>query len=319
MRTLEELDREMEQARQALDRAGKLEAVLQDLQEQREQRRQAKEQAREVLSQEQEDVEELEKISLASFWARLKGEREERLEQERREALAAKARYDAAQRDLEDLERRLSSVGEERANLLAQRSRYQALLGEKEALLRQMGGDRAQDLMELEEQRHELERQLREIREAEAAGKDALYALREMSSALDHAADLGTWDMFGGGMFATMAKHDALDEAQQLADRARQSLSRFRTEMADVSAADVPDVEIGEFAALADYLFDGLFADCYIQGKIHDAQAGVNRSIWPVERLLNGLTGERERLEEETDRLERRREELLTAPSRLGP
>ena len=172
--------------------------------------------------------------------------------------------------------------------------------------------------MELEEQRHELERQLREIREAEAAGKDALYALREMSSALDHAADLGTWDMFGGGMFATMAKHDALDEAQRLADRARQSLSRFRTEMADVSAADVPDVEIGEFAALADYLFDGLFADCYIQGKIHDAQAGVNRSIWPVERLLNGLTGERERLEEETDRLERRREELLTAPSRLG-
>ena len=292
MRTLEELDREMEQARQALDRAGKLEAVLQDLQEQREQRRQAKEQARKVLSQEQEDVEELEKISLASFWARLKGEREERLEQERREALAAKARYDAAQRDLEDLERRLSSVGEERANLLAQRSRYQALLGEKEALLRQMGGDRAQDLMELEEQRHELERQLREIREAEAAGKDALYALREMSS--------------------------ALDEAQRLADRARQSLSRFRTEMADVSAADVPDVEIGEFAALADYLFDGLFADCYIQGKIHDAQAGVNRSIWPVERLLNGLTGERERLEEETDRLERRWEELLAAPSRLG-
>ena len=51
MRTLEELDREMEQARQALDRAGKLEAVLQDLQEQREQRRQAKEQARKVLSQ----------------------------------------------------------------------------------------------------------------------------------------------------------------------------------------------------------------------------------------------------------------------------
>ena len=156
MRTLEDINAELEQVRQKLDRAWKLSAVMEDLKAQHEERKRAAEEALKVLYREQEDVEELERLSFASFLARIRGEQAERLDQERREAVAAKARYDVARRDLEDLERRLSSVGEERANLLAQRSRYQALLGEKEALLRQMGGDRAQDLMELEEQRHEL-------------------------------------------------------------------------------------------------------------------------------------------------------------------
>lgn len=313
MRSQEELDRELEQARQALDRARKLDVMLGDLQVQEEQCRKAEAEAWEVLNREQADVEELEGMSLASFWARLKGNREERLDQERREALAAKARYDAARRDREDLERRLASVREERDSLLTWQDRYQALLEEKEDLLRRTGGDKARELIRLEEDAGEIRRQLREVREAAEAGDHARYALAEMASALDSASGWGTWDIFGGGMLVTMAKHDAMDNAQRLGDQARQALSRFRTELADVAAVEVPDVELGGFAAMADYLFDGLFADLYVQGQISDAQAGVNRSLDQVSRLLNNLARERQRLEEEARQLERRREDLLAA------
>lgn len=313
MRSQEELDREPEQARQALDRARKLDVMLGDLQVQEEQCRQAEAEAWEVLNREQADVEELEGMSLASFWARLKGDREERLDQERREALAAKARYDAARRDREDLERRLASVREERDSLLAWQDRYQALLEEKEDRLRRTGGDKARELIRLEEDAGEIRRQLREVREAAEAGDHARYALEEMASALDSASGWGTWDIFGGGMLVTMAKHDAMDKAQRLGDQARQALSRFRTELADVAAVEVPDVELGGFAAMADYLFDGLFADLYVQGQISDAQAGVNRSLDQVSGLLNNLARERQRLEEEARQLERRREDLLAA------
>ena len=313
MRSQEELDRELEQARQALDRARKLDVMLGDLQVQEERCRQAEAEAWEVLNREQADVEELEGMSLASFWARLKGNREERLDQERREALAAKARYDAARRDREDLERRLASVREERDSLLTWQDRYQALLEEKEDLLRRTGGEKARELIRLEEDAGEIRRQLREVREAAEAGDHARYALEEMASALDSASGWGTWDIFGGGMLVTMAKHDAMDNAQQLGDQARQALSRFRTELADVAAVEVPDVELGGFAAMADYLFDGLFADLYVQGQISDAQTGVNRSLDQVSGLLNNLARERQRLEEEARQLERRREDLLAA------
>ena len=313
MRTQEELDRELEQTGQALERARKLEMVLRDLQAQREQCCQAEAEARDVLVREEADVDELEGISLASFWARLKGEREERLDQERREALAAKARYDAARRALEDLEGRLASVQKERDSLLTQQSRYQALLEEKEELLRRMGGEQARTLIRLEEENREIQRQLREVQEAASAGMEALRALEKMGSALDSASSWGTWDIFGGGMLATMAKHSAMDDAQRLADQARWALSRFRTEMADVSAVEVPDVEIGGFAAMADYLFDGLFADLYVQGQISDAQAGVSRSLDQVTQLLSSLDRERQTLEGNAKRLERQREALLAA------
>lgn len=313
MRTQEELDRELEQAGQVLERARKLETVLRDLQAQREQCCQAEAEARDVLAREEADVDELEGISLASFWARLKGEREERLDQERREALAAKARYDAARRALEDLEGRLTSVQKERDSLLTQQSRYQALLEEKEELLRRMGGEQARELIRLEEENREIQRQLREVQEAASAGVEALRALEEMGFALDSASNWGTWDIFGGGMLATMAKHSAMDDAQRLADQARWALSRFRTEMADVSAVEVPDVEIGGFAAMADYLFDGLFADLYVQGQISDAQAGVSRSLDQVTQLLSSLDRERQTLEGNAERLERQREALLAA------
>ena len=114
-------------------------------------------------------------------------------------------------------------------------------------------------------------------------------------------------------MLATMAKHSALDDVQRLGDQARQALSRFRAELADVAAVEVPDVQLGSFAAMADYLFDGLFADLYVQGQISDAQAGVNQSLEQVSWLMSRLAGERQRLEEEARRLERQREDLLAA------
>lgn len=313
MRSLEELDRELKQTRQALARIRKLEAELLELEAQLAQCGQAEEETRAVLAREQADVEELEGMSLASFWARLKGDREERLDQERREALAAKARYDAARRDREDLERRLASAREERDSLLLQEDHYRDLLQEKEDLLRRTGGEKARALIQLEESAGEVRRQMREVQEAVSAGTNARWALEEMASALDSASGWGTWDILGGGMLATMAKHSALDDAQRLGDQARQALSRFRTELADVSAVEVPDVELGGFAAMADYLFDGLFADLYIQGQISDAQAGVNHSLEQVNWLLSSLDQEEKRLEEESKRLEGQREELLAA------
>ena len=67
MRTLEDINAELEQVRQKLDRARKLSAVMEDLKAQHEERKRAAEDALKVLYREQEDVEELERLSFASF------------------------------------------------------------------------------------------------------------------------------------------------------------------------------------------------------------------------------------------------------------
>ena len=295
MRTLEDINAELEQVRQKLDRARKLSAVMEDLKAQHEERKRAAEDALKVLYREQEDVEELERLSFASFLARIRGEQAERLDQERREAVAAKARYDAARRDLEDLEARFQA----------------ALMEEKEELLCQAGGERAKRLIQIGCDLDSLGAQIRELDEAICAGKDVGYALDQMIGQLDSAAGWGTWDILGGGMLATMAKHGRMNDAQNAAFQARQAISRFRTELADVSQLRVPDLQVGEFTSFADYFFDGLFVDLYIQDKIGTARRSAEETAAQVEDLLSQLRRERDRTAERAAELERERERLL--------
>lgn len=316
MRNIQEIDRELERARQKMERSRKLDVILQDLKEQSVRRRQAEEEARAVLEKEQGDVEELERMSLVSFLARIQGDLESRKAEERREAAMAKARYDAAKWDLEDLDRRLRDFAQEKESLKGLEKQYQALLDEKEAVLRSQGGAQSQRLGQLAQEQERTAGELRETQEAIQAGLAAQRALEEMSGDLSGAENWGVWDMVGGGIMATFAKHGCLDDAQDAAYEARRALSRFRTELADVSSEQVPDVELGDFAVFADYFFDGLFADLFVQSRIREAQEQVEAVTQRVERLIVRLRDERESLEEKQGQLDWERERLLTAQNR---
>lgn len=316
MRNIQEIDRELERARQKMERSRKLDVILQDLKEQSVRRRRAEEEARAVLEKEQGDVEELERMSLVSFLARIQGDLESRKAEERREAAMAKARYDAAKWDLEDLDRRLRDFAQEKESLKGLEKQYQALLDEKEAVLRSQGGAQSRRLGQLAQEQERTAGELREIQEAIQAGLAAQRALEEMSGDLSGAENWGVWDMVGGGIMATFAKHGCLDDAQDAAYEARRALSRFRTELADVSSEQVPDVELGDFAVFADYFFDGLFADLFVQSRIREAQEQVEAVTQRVERLIVRLRDERENLEEKQGQLDWERERLLTAQNR---
>lgn len=316
MRNIQEIDRELERARQKMERSRKLDVILQDLKEQSGRRRRAEEEARAVLEKEQGDVEELERMSLVSFLARIQGDLESRKEEERREAAMAKARYDAAKWDLEDLDRRFREAVREKERLQGLEKQYQALLDEKEEILRSQGGVQSQRLGQLAQEQERTAGELREVQEAIQAGLAAQRALGEMISDLSGAENWGVWDMVGGGIMSTFAKHGCLDDAQDAAYEARRALSRFRTELADVSSDQVPDVELGDFAAFADYFFDGLFVDLFVQSRIREARDQVEAVTQRVERLIALLRDERESLEEKQGQLDWERERLLTAQSR---
>ena len=307
---LEELNRELKQLNGALARQGQLEAQLKDLQEQRTERERRVMDTSRVFWEEQEDVDKLEKGGLRSLLLSLTGDKEARLSQERREALAAKLQYDQAQRDLEDIDGRIRAVLGEKDSLRIDRIRRDALLEEKGELLKQMGGEAGARLTELDQRLDELESQRREVSEALFAGEGAEQALAAVLDSLDRAGDWGTWDLLGGGMLATMAKHEHLDDAQAGIGWAQQCLSRFRTELADVGHMEIPQVHIGEFATFADYFFDGLFADWFVQSRIHDAQDGVSEvhlhvlhALGRLRELDAALAGEQAGLEGERDRL----------------
>ena len=89
----------------------------------------------------------------------------------------------------------------------------------------------------------------------------------------------------GGGLIATAAKHDHIDDARGWVADAQAQLSRFRTELADVQMDGAPSISIGEFASF----FDGLSADWCVQEGIHDSQASVAQTQAQVREVLARL------------------------------
>lgn len=134
----------------------------------------------------------------------------------------------------------------------------------------------------------------KEIEEAIEAGKNLLYSLRQVNRNLDSASSWGLWDVLGGGMLVTMAKHSKLEKAKSEIPRAQSLLAKFYRELEDVGGHVDIDIEIGSFLTFADYFFDGLFADLTVQSRINDAKHRVRSTIDKVNSIMRRLESDLE-------------------------
>lgn len=135
-----------------------------------------------------------------------------------------------------------------------------------------------------------------EVNEAIAAGERALESLQEADVALAGASTWGLFDIFGGNLISGLVKHSRINDAKRHIEHARRDLLTFQDEYADVHGMVALDVGIGDFLTVADFLFDGLIADIFVQSKIEDARRslrdaidGVNDALWRLNERASAL------------------------------
>lgn len=129
-----------------------------------------------------------------------------------------------------------------------------------------------------------------DIREAQYAGQRALVSLHMAEEKLGSARNWGIWDMLGGGFFTDMMKHSKISEASSYIEQAKKDVADFQRELRDVDTMIEFHMEIGSFLTFADFFFDGLVADYFVQSKISDAREEVQEAIRRVEEILAGLS-----------------------------
>jgi hypothetical protein len=127
------------------------------------------------------------------------------------------------------------------------------------------------------------------MKEAIHAGENALAALADMKQPLESAHGWGVWDILGGGFFTDIIKHSKIEEANKISYDVQQYLKRFQKELADVNEFTDIKVNIGSFATFADFFFDGLFADWFVQSKINESVSNVEKAYSRVESILLDL------------------------------
>ena len=289
-----------------------LEAKLLELQNQRREFDREVISLRVVFRQEQEDVEKLEGGSLANYFFQVVGKLDEKLDQERKEAYAAKVKLDAAERELAGIESDIQEIQNQLIDIRIAEAQYQDELKKKRAALRASGTETADQIIEIEEKIAAFEAQKKEIKEAISAGYSARGTADRILSELDSADGWNTWDMFGGGGIIThMAKHSHLDEAQDLVSELQSKLRRFKTELADIQITANMQVNIDGFLRFADYFFDGLFADWAVGDKISQSMNSVSSTKSQISRTLDKLSSMEKAADSEIARLKLQLDDLI--------
>lgn len=264
-------------------------------------------QLKEETYKEQLDVDQLENFSAAKLFYQIMGKLDERLEKEQAELYAAALRYDSARQELHAVEADLAARREELSLLGNCEAEYNRLLEARARELRQdPQSPTARRLLALEERQAQLTARSKELQEAIQAGYDALSDISSIESALSSAEGWGTWDVFGGGLISDLAKYSHLDDAQQQINGLQRSLSRFRTELADVDIRTGIQVEVDSFLRFADYFFDNIFTDWAVldrirrtQSQIHEVDGSVRTILYRLERDLDQCQRDSEAVRQE--------------------
>lgn len=281
---------QLDQLRERIARKRKLSTEISALEDQRASLATRVQQLKEETYQEQLDVDKLENFSAAKLFAQIMGNLDERLEKERSELYAAALRYDSARQELHAVEADLAARREELSLLGNCEAEYDRLLEARARELRQdPQSPAARRLLALEERQAQLTSREKELQEAIQAGYDALSDISSIESALSSAEGWGTWDVFGGGLISDMAKYSHLDDAQRQINGLQRSLSRFRTELADVDIRTGIQIEVDSFLRFADYFFDNIFTDWAVLDRIRHTQSQIHEVDGSVRTILSRL------------------------------
>lgn len=262
-------------------------------------------------AKEQREVDRLEGRSLANFFYRVVGKMDEKLNKEQIEAYAAAVRYDAAKRELEQVEELIAAREAELRELANCEMQYQQALTQRTEELKAAGGTKGERILTLEQQLMEIESEHRELQEALSAGNSALSAADRVRTELNEAKGWSDFDLFGGGIIVDMVKHDHMDRAQEEVETLQLLLRRFKTELADVTIYADIQVGLDGFTRFADHFFDGFFMDWTVREQIKDAQAQVEDTYSRIDRVLQRLEAMEAAAESRRKQVQKELDELV--------
>jgi hypothetical protein len=293
-----------------------LEKKVSSLERLKEERNEAKvqmAQAMDIFKKESKDVEKMENSSLKSYIAMIAGRYGETLQKERQEMVEAKLKYDRAKEAFNKLDEKVKHHEGLKEELESVTRTYNEKLNDlKEKMIKE--NPRFKKLYENKRADYDKKsKELIELVEAIDAGSIVLKELNEAKKAFDSAANWGVFDMVGGGLLATMAKHNKINEGKRILNSVSNSLKDFNRELKDVDQSKFIDmnIDLSDFLTFADYFFDGIFADFTVQSRINNVKSKIATGIREIQRINEKLIYEKQAIEEEKAKNEKALDTLI--------
>ena len=116
-----------------------------------------------------------------------------------------------------------------------------------------------------------------QITEAINLTNQILGYVEQAERSLSSARNWGFFDVLGGGFIVDMIKHHKLGKPRDAMESVNYLMQRLQQVLGSLQLPADYRMEIGNFATFADFFFDGVFADLYMQSKIMQSLDEVRR------------------------------------------
>ncbi|MBS4196795.1 hypothetical protein [Lederbergia citri] len=268
------------------------------------------------LTKEQQDIIKLGKFSFMNKIKSWTGKWDEQMEKELSEAAEAELKYNEAEKTVMDLKAETESLQKEMQNpdFLYIDEDWTDFLKEKEAWIRQNDSIASSTLQKIADERVTLKSILREIGEAQDAGRNAMHLLNAALDQLGSAEGTSLWDTFlGGGIIVSAIKYSQINSSDDLIHRAQRALRLFETELMDVQNVTTESLTINkkDFYNFTDIFFDNIFSDWAVHSRITDAKGKLKQVLHEVRRIQDGLSRKRDEINHQLQRLDTQEQDIV--------
>ena len=258
-----------------------------------------------IMEKEQLDVEKMSQTSLKTLFYKCLGTHDKQVTKEKEEALAAVLKYEGCKKSVDELTDKLSQLTNKHYEMSKVQDKLDALYEEKRRVMASLNMPEYAKIGQLEKEMSFIRREIKELKEAITPGNMAINTLNEAIELLDSAGDWGTWDLLGGGLVADMMKHDKIDKAKQAILNAQTYVQRLQVELQDVNMSLDGSIHITGGAVFADFFFDGLIADWYMQSKISQSRDNVVAICGKIRKIVSTLSTQLNHKEKDLEAKER--------------
>ena len=109
---------------------------------------------------------------------------------------------------------------------------------------------------------------LKEINDVQIIINQILPLIDEAENKFRSARNWGFFDILGGGFITDLIKHSKLGAASDIMNRINYLLHDLQRELKEVVIPTDFSMNTASFSTFADFVFDGILADVYMQSKI---------------------------------------------------
>ncbi|MGL5329588.1 MAG: hypothetical protein ACRDD7_09985 [Peptostreptococcaceae bacterium] len=248
----------------------------------------------ESLRKEKKDVDNLKKVSLANIMCTVMGNKAEKMEKEEKEYVFAKIKYDNCFAKVNLLKSDINDVISRISKLRKYESEYSLLLKEKLNLINILGNDITKaKIMEMEDRIDTYLKEIKEIDESILVGGNLMCEIEQAKKLLSSAKSWSTFDLLGGDLLSSMAKHNKIEEAQNHFYKISNLLTSFNNELSDVN---ISGITFSSTTKTFDIFFDNLFSDLAVDKHINKSYENVCNLERDVNRILCDLRCNKDKL-----------------------